>query len=206
VPLSLSERYLEAMPHSQLIVYPGVGHAPMEEVADQSAADFEAFLTASIMTVSEDAFPDHVEGQALFGYYMPSSEVRMGDWVLSHMFIDDASFADVWTEENGEAYFAPMMFEFDDTSSPMGINELGGEYYENGTRALPGRFVVTANTVSFEGQAEELGAVTFSGSYDRSVVLAAQDWGATEDIAIEGRLQIGDQVFEDVQFSWYGGD
>jgi len=206
VPLSLSERYLEAMPHSQLIVYPGVGHAPMEEVADQSAADFEAFLLSSNASASSDDFPDHVEGQALFGYYMPSPEVRVGDWVLSHMFIDDASFADVWTEETGEAYFAPVMFEFDDTSSPMGINELGGEYYENGTRALPTRFAVTANTVSFEGHAEGLGAVTFHGSYDRSVVLVGQGIGATEEIAIEGRLQIGDQVFEDVQFSWFGGD
>jgi len=206
VPLSLSERYLEAMPHSQLIVYPGVGHAPMEEVAGQSAADFEAFLLSAHASESREAFPDHVDGQALFGYYMPEGEIRVGDYVLSLMFMDDAAQADIWTPETGLDYFAPMMFEFDDVTSDVLIHELGGEYYENSSRALPTRFAVTANSVSFEGFAEGVGDIRFTGSYDRSVVLDAQEWGATENIAIEGRLQIGDQVFEDVQFSWFGGD
>ena len=34
------------IPGSKLITYPATGHIPMEEVADQSAADVRAFLSA----------------------------------------------------------------------------------------------------------------------------------------------------------------
>ncbi|HQN50422.1 MAG TPA: hypothetical protein PK913_05100, partial [Phenylobacterium sp.] len=33
-----------AIPGAKLIVYPGVGHVPMEQIPDKSAADVEAFL------------------------------------------------------------------------------------------------------------------------------------------------------------------
>jgi len=43
-----SGRWLQAhIPGSRLIVYPGVGHIPMEEAADRSAADVAAFLAAA---------------------------------------------------------------------------------------------------------------------------------------------------------------
>ncbi len=37
--------YNKAIPGSKLIVYPATGHIPMEEVADQSAADVRTFLS-----------------------------------------------------------------------------------------------------------------------------------------------------------------
>ena len=45
IPVSSARWFHEAMPASRLIIYPRVGHAPMEEVADQSAKDVAAFLT-----------------------------------------------------------------------------------------------------------------------------------------------------------------
>ena len=33
-----------AIPGSRLITYPGVGHVPMEQIPDKSAADVKAFL------------------------------------------------------------------------------------------------------------------------------------------------------------------
>jgi pimeloyl-ACP methyl ester carboxylesterase len=44
VPVAAGHAFNKAIPGSKLIVHPGTGHIPMEEVADQSAADVRAFL------------------------------------------------------------------------------------------------------------------------------------------------------------------
>jgi pimeloyl-ACP methyl ester carboxylesterase len=45
IPVEAAHEFAAAIPGSKLIVYPGTGHIPHEEVADQSAADVKAFLT-----------------------------------------------------------------------------------------------------------------------------------------------------------------
>jgi pimeloyl-ACP methyl ester carboxylesterase len=44
IPVKSAKWFAEAIPGAKLVVYPKVGHVPMEEVADQSAADAAAFL------------------------------------------------------------------------------------------------------------------------------------------------------------------
>lgn len=44
IPVRSAEWFADVIPESRLIIYPKVGHVPMEEVADQSAADVAAFL------------------------------------------------------------------------------------------------------------------------------------------------------------------
>ena len=44
VPLSAGEWFDEHIPDSSLIAYPGIGHIPMEEAPDRSAADVRAWL------------------------------------------------------------------------------------------------------------------------------------------------------------------
>ena len=44
IPLSSSEWLHKRIPDSKLIVYPGIGHLPMEETPDRSAADVAAFV------------------------------------------------------------------------------------------------------------------------------------------------------------------
>jgi pimeloyl-ACP methyl ester carboxylesterase len=44
IPVKSAEWFAEAIPGSKLIIYPKVGHIPMEEVPDQSAADVAVFL------------------------------------------------------------------------------------------------------------------------------------------------------------------
>jgi pimeloyl-ACP methyl ester carboxylesterase len=46
IPLSAGQWFANAIPDSTLIVYRGIGHIPMEEVPDKSAADVDAFLRA----------------------------------------------------------------------------------------------------------------------------------------------------------------
>jgi pimeloyl-ACP methyl ester carboxylesterase len=44
IPVAIAHDWHKAIPGSKLIVYPKTGHIPMEEVAEQSAADVRAFL------------------------------------------------------------------------------------------------------------------------------------------------------------------
>jgi pimeloyl-ACP methyl ester carboxylesterase len=46
IPVAAAHAWNSAIPGSKLIVYPATGHIPMEEVADQSAADVRKFLSA----------------------------------------------------------------------------------------------------------------------------------------------------------------
>lgn len=46
IPLAAGRWYAAAIPGSKLIVYPRIGHVPMEEAADQSAKDADTFLSA----------------------------------------------------------------------------------------------------------------------------------------------------------------
>jgi pimeloyl-ACP methyl ester carboxylesterase len=44
IPAATGQRFADVLPNAQLIVYPDVGHIPMEEVAERSAADVRQFL------------------------------------------------------------------------------------------------------------------------------------------------------------------
>jgi pimeloyl-ACP methyl ester carboxylesterase len=44
IPQSSANWFAKAMPAAKLIIYPGVGHIPMEEVPNRSAADVKAWL------------------------------------------------------------------------------------------------------------------------------------------------------------------
>jgi pimeloyl-ACP methyl ester carboxylesterase len=46
IPVAAAHAFDKAIPGSKLVIYPATGHIPMEEVADQSAADVRAFLGA----------------------------------------------------------------------------------------------------------------------------------------------------------------
>jgi pimeloyl-ACP methyl ester carboxylesterase len=46
IPAEDGKKFAAAIPGSTLILYPGVGHVPMEQIPDKSAADLRAWLTA----------------------------------------------------------------------------------------------------------------------------------------------------------------
>ncbi|XOV84141.1 MAG: alpha/beta fold hydrolase [bacterium] len=48
IPASVGEQFVKALPNAELIIYPDVGHIPMEEVPVRSAADVRTFLTARL--------------------------------------------------------------------------------------------------------------------------------------------------------------
>lgn len=46
VPVADARRFADAIPGAALVTYPGVGHVPMVEIPDRSAADLRAWLAA----------------------------------------------------------------------------------------------------------------------------------------------------------------
>jgi pimeloyl-ACP methyl ester carboxylesterase len=44
VPLAVMQRFADDLPHAERIVYPGVGHMPMEEIPQRSALDAHRFI------------------------------------------------------------------------------------------------------------------------------------------------------------------
>lgn len=54
IPASTGERFAAVLPDAKLIVYPNVGHIPMEEIPTQSAADLRAFLQARLPKQPQD--------------------------------------------------------------------------------------------------------------------------------------------------------
>lgn len=48
IPASDGKRFAQAIPGASLIVYPNVGHAPMEQIPQRSAADLKAWLSTRV--------------------------------------------------------------------------------------------------------------------------------------------------------------
>ena len=46
IPVGVGQLLAKSIPHARLITYPGVGHVPMEQIPDRSAADVRAFMEA----------------------------------------------------------------------------------------------------------------------------------------------------------------
>jgi pimeloyl-ACP methyl ester carboxylesterase len=44
IPFSAAHWYSDALPNAELVHYPGIGHLPMEEAPERSAADLRAWL------------------------------------------------------------------------------------------------------------------------------------------------------------------
>jgi pimeloyl-ACP methyl ester carboxylesterase len=55
IPYQHGEQFAAAIPGAQLILYPGVGHLPQEEIAELSAGDLRAFLTTRVYGVQDVA-------------------------------------------------------------------------------------------------------------------------------------------------------
>lgn len=52
IPYEDGERFGKAIPNASLIGYPGVGHVPMEQIPQRSAADLKAWLAAKVWTTA----------------------------------------------------------------------------------------------------------------------------------------------------------
>lgn len=150
------------------------------------------------------AFRSDLSGD-ISGYYMPTVEVRAGDWLLRNAFIgQEADFAG-WEGGTRRGVFAPMMFEFEDVTSPMTATELG-EVRSGQIRVLPSRYEVTDGRVVFEGRADGVGVVSFNGRLDGDALATARRNLGDESPVLVGTLSVGGRKFDGVRFRWWAGD
>jgi len=149
----------------------------------------------------------HTEGADLFGYYMPTQPVKVANWEMTNFHIADEAEFDKWEGGTRTATYSPVMLEFDDVSSPKATNELGGEYHTVSERILPDAYSISGGDIVFVDRDSKLGRVSFRGKLDLAAVAAAKREGANpEAVVMTGTLTIGDKTFENVAFTWYGGD
>ncbi|NEX94550.1 hypothetical protein [Caulobacter sp. 17J65-9] len=144
-------------------------------------------------------------GLELFGYYMPQTEIQVVQWRLDHLHLGSPTEFEDWAAGRRTAAYAPVMMEFDDTKSPKKINELGQDVYAVRERVLPDAWRVTESEVAFVDNHPRLGKVSFQGALDRKALARAKA-GDGEAVVLTGTLTVGEAVFTDLKFTWFGGD
>ncbi|MCF8878347.1 hypothetical protein L5876_00780 [Hyphobacterium sp. SN044] len=140
----------------------------------------------------------------LFGYYLPDTDVGIGDIRLDHIAIGmDWEFEEFFAGQPEN--YQPFVMAFDDVSSPTGIGELGNTYYEVSYAVFPENFLITDEALTFSGTHEVIGAYSFEGTFNAQQVEAFHE-GLPAEGALTGTLRIGDDVFENVSFQGWLGD
>jgi len=146
----------------------------------------------------------------VFGYYIPTPELKIGKWMLTSLNIGTPQdFVDWEKGKRDPPEYAPLMIEFADVTSPQVQNELGGSNYSSQRRVLPTAYALAGNRLSFIGKDAVLGAVAFTGTLDPAAVkraTAAASESTDTSIVLTGELTVGTRVIRHVKFTWFGGD
>lgn len=173
--------------------------------ADKGAS---APARASPVGPTDPAGFTHPAGAMLFGYYMPTAEVKTGNWRLTNFHLGDEEGFKDWEAGRRTATYAPIMLEFDDVTSPKATNELGGEHHTISERILPDAYSISADgKIDFVDKGSRLGRVTFHGQIDLAALqTATRESADTSGTVLTGTLTVGDRTFENVAFTWFGGD
>lgn len=149
----------------------------------------------------------HTADADLFGYYQPTAPVKVGNWELTNFHIAGEEDFDKWEGGQRTATYGPVMLEFDDITSAMATNELGGQYRAVSERVLPDAYSISGADIVFVDKDSKLGKVSFRGKLDLAAIAAAKRENAeTQGPVMTGTLTVGDKTFENVAFTWYGGD
>lgn len=147
----------------------------------------------------------HALTEDVSGYYIPVEEARTGDWRLHHLFLGQAEDFTGWEGGRRSATFAPVMIEFENMAGPAIQTELGETRQR--TRVIPTAYSVRDDRLSFEGQSEELGRVTFEGRLDQGqLATARRNLGGSEQAVLTGTLKVGSRTFNGVSMRWWAGD
>ncbi len=147
----------------------------------------------------------HAMSADLSGYYLPASEVRVGNWSLDHVFVGQAQEFQAWEGGSRSDTFGPLMLQFDDVTSPMVPTGIG-ETRSVTARVLPTAYSVTDTSLSFEGRSPELGPVSFEGTLDPAALATSRRNLGDEGVVVTGRLTVGDAPAQNLQLRWWGGD
>ena len=149
----------------------------------------------------------HEAGFAATGYYMPARTIQVGNYQLSNITLGSPSDFTEWEGGRRAGEFGPVMVQFDDVSSPMQANEMGGENHSVNVRVLPTAYTVDSHTLAFAGAAAGVGPVVVQVRFDQEALHHALDGGegASTPVA-HGVLMVAGRRFENVSFTYFAGD
>lgn len=150
----------------------------------------------------------HVKGEDLFGYYIPATEVKVGNFRLENVTFGPEDDFIQWEAGEQGGPWGPIMFDFVDVTTQKGENELGQPIYTKTIRILPTSYKVGGGNIQFTGTDVTLGQVKLDGTIDMAALKRARaggPGGATETVLRTG-LSIGSTPFKNLSFNWFGGD
>ncbi len=144
----------------------------------------------------------------LFGYYMPTADVRVGKFKLNNLALGGQDDFKKYLAGDRMATYAPVMIAFYDVTSPQKTNEMGQSYYTNAPRVLPTSFRVSGGLVTFTGHDKQLGDVSFNGAlapYMLDPKFKPEQRASMNMPALTGNLTVNGKT-QKVMFTWFGGD
>jgi len=154
------------------------------------------------------AIPNGFRHQALFdasGYYVAEG-VRVGNYQLNNIGVGAPSDFSQWEEGDRASVFGPILFQFDDVTSPKSVNELGAETHTVTVRVLPQAYNLEAGKLAFKGSDPKLGEVIFDGSFDQAALAKAKAEGSSSAPILRGELKVGDAPVRKVALAYFVGE
>ena len=148
----------------------------------------------------------HQAGLDASGYYLSPTPFQVGDYRFAHMAIGAPSDFQTWEKGDHGSTFGPILIQFDDLTSPLVPNELGGEGHAVTLRVLPEAYSFDAGKLTFRGKDAKLGEVLFVGTFDQAALARAQAEGSSQSTVLSGDLKIGAQPVRKVAFTYWVGD
>lgn len=149
----------------------------------------------------------HVKGEDVFGYYIPNTEVKVGNWRLENIsFAPEEDFV-AWEGGSRSDPFGPIMFDFVDVTTANGENEMGQTTYAKTIRVLPTSYKIGGGDLRFTGKDATLGVVQLDGAIDMAALKRARAAGpGAQETVLRTGLMIGQTAFKNLSFNWFGGD
>ena len=185
----------------------GCNRKPAQQAAAPAAVAPPAPVAAPVESALQVA-PGfrHQAGLDASGYYLSPTAFRVGDYEFAHMAIGAPSDFQTWEKGDRSSTFGPILIEFDDVTSPLAPNELGGEGHTVSVRVLPDAYSFDAGKLTFRGHDPKLGEVVFSGVFDQAALAQARGEGSSPSSVLSGDLKIGAQPVRKMAFTYWVGD
>lgn len=148
----------------------------------------------------------HEPGFDAQGYYRPVAAVAAGQYRLTSIAVGAPSDFEAWENGKREEVFGPIVFEFEDQSSPMEDTE-AGQHHAVRMSVRPVAYRMGPGRFAFHGKDDKLGEVDFDGSFDTAALATAKAAGGSEGRGVlTGAVSIGNQRFAGVKLGYWAGD
>ncbi len=140
------------------------------------------------------------------GYYLTAQPVQTGVWKLTHVGVGAPSDFAGWEAGSRDSVFGPILFQFEDTSSPRQTSEGGAESHSVTLRVLPQAYRFEPGKVSFRGSDPKVGEILFSGAFDTAALAQARNEGFSSRPVLRGTLKVGSAPAAEVALNYHLGD